>query len=276
LSGQSVNGCDSIINVSLEYDAPIADISSVMICEGELSGTATINSVDALNFPVTLTINNSMMETVNSLPYIFDLPLGINTVTLNDVNNCMYEQMIEIIEVPVGNLSITSNLVGTNTYLLNLESDFPIVEIIWTPSSGLSCDACDSPTAIITANTTYDVTVESNQGCIVQESILLEYVEPALVSEFYVANTFDISNPPNDNFYIQSNDANAVVKEMRVFDRWGNLVFIIQNVPVNDSSQGWDGTKNGSPLVQGVYVYTATVVTPDGEQLLWGDVTLLK
>ncbi len=276
LSGQSLNGCDSIVNVSLEYDAPMADITSIMICEGELSGTATIISVDALNFPITLTINNSIMETVNTLPYSFDLPLGINTVTLNDVNNCMYEQMVEITSVSLGSLSITSNLISINTYRLNLESDFPIVDITWSPSSGLSCNACDSPTATITANTTYDVLVESNLGCIVLESIMLEYMEPPMVSEFYVANTFDISNPPNDNFYIQSNDANAVVKEMRVFDRWGNLVFLIQNVPVNDSSQGWDGTMNGSPLVQGVYVYTATIVTEEGEQQIWGDVTLLK
>jgi len=276
LSSQSINGCDSIVNVTIEFDAPMADISATMICEGETNGSAIINSIDALNFPITLTINNTATEVVNSLPYSFDLPMGINTVTLNDVNNCLFEQMIEIMSIPTGNLMINSNLSATNTYQLGLDSDFPISQISWTPSNGLSCDACSDPVATIDQTTTYDVSVTSDQGCTMFQTITLEYVEPPLVAEFFIANVFDISNPPNDNFFVQSNDGDAVVSEMRIFDRWGNKVFEIENVPVNDSNVGWDGTMDGKPLIPGVYIYTINVITASGEEVLVGDITLLK
>ena len=59
---------------------------------------------------------------------------------------------------------------------------------------------------------------------------------------------------------------------MRVFNRWGELVF--ESHDVND---GWDGTYKGIDQPIGVYVYTAVVHTYDGEEhILKGDVSLIR
>ena len=61
----------------------------------------------------------------------------------------------------------------------------------------------------------------------------------------------------------------------RVFDRWGNLVF--QSM---DSSEGWDGTKNGVELSQGTYVYVLLLRYRDdggeGGETITGEINLLR
>jgi gliding motility-associated-like protein len=58
----------------------------------------------------------------------------------------------------------------------------------------------------------------------------------------------------------------------RIFDRWGNKVFETKNI-----DEGWDGSFNGKPQPQGVYVYDVEAVTSTGTTFhREGNVTLLK
>ena len=60
--------------------------------------------------------------------------------------------------------------------------------------------------------------------------------------------------------------------EFRIFNRYGQLVF-----ETADTEEGWDGTLNGEPLNQGVFVYTLTydlVNGSSGEKS--GNITLVK
>ena len=127
LTGQAISGCDSIVNVNIEYEIPMADISASMICPDATTGLATISNITALSFPVTLTINNSSTEIINSLPFTFDLPIGVNTVSLLDINNCMFEEMVDITAIPSGNLIIDSTPLGINNYQLGLNSGLSYV-----------------------------------------------------------------------------------------------------------------------------------------------------
>jgi gliding motility-associated-like protein len=46
---------------------------------------------------------------------------------------------------------------------------------------------------------------------------------------------------------------------MQIFDRYGGLLF-----ETSDLSAAWDGTKNGSPLAMGNYVYAIRFQEPNG------------
>ena len=152
-----------------------------------------------------------------------------------------------------------------------------MLDINWINTTGLSCGACDNPTATISETTTYEVIVETNMGCTFSQSITLEYIIPPVIPEFYVSNVIDITNPPNDRFFVQSNDDDAIITEMLIFDRWGNKVFQVENAPVNDSSFGWDGTMNNQELTQGVYVYTIKILSSSGDNIIEaGDITLFR
>jgi gliding motility-associated-like protein len=41
--------------------------------------------------------------------------------------------------------------------------------------------------------------------------------------------------------------------ELKIFDRWGNLVFY------SDKNEAWDGTNNGRTMPEGTYVWIANI-----------------
>jgi len=55
------------------------------------------------------------------------------------------------------------------------------------------------------------------------------------------------------------NKVTGTIRNMRIYDRWGNMMFNIKDVPPNDPEFGWNG-KFGTGLVNpGVYIYAIEV-----------------
>jgi gliding motility-associated-like protein len=66
------------------------------------------------------------------------------------------------------------------------------------------------------------------------------------------------------------------VKSLRIFDRWGEVVFEQNNFPVNDPLYGWNGTYKGKKPQAGVYVYQVEVYCDNGDIIkLDGNVALI-
>jgi large repetitive protein len=64
---------------------------------------------------------------------------------------------------------------------------------------------------------------------------------------------------------------------LRVYDRWGELVFDGADMTVNDATQGWDGTFRGKNVSSGIFAWYAEIEFIDGFVLvLKGDITLLR
>jgi gliding motility-associated-like protein len=60
--------------------------------------------------------------------------------------------------------------------------------------------------------------------------------------------------------------------ELKVFDRWGELVF-----SSNDPKIGWDGTYKGKAADPGVFVYYLKVVCYNKEEFFKkGNITLIR
>ncbi|MEL6868021.1 MAG: PKD domain-containing protein, partial [Bacteroidota bacterium] len=51
----------------------------------------------------------------------------------------------------------------------------------WSPSAGLSCDDCPNPNASPTENTTYQVQITTDQGCVLLDSIRIDVLYPESV-----------------------------------------------------------------------------------------------
>jgi hypothetical protein len=63
------------------------------------------------------------------------------------------------------------------------------------------------------------------------------------------------------------------VENLRIYDRWGGLLFERENIPLNSLEQGWDG-KNAPG---GQYRFTAKILFPDGgKKRLNGEFFLLR
>lgn len=104
-------------------------------------------------------------------------------------------------------------------------------------------------------------------------------IVPEIHREIFIPNVFSPNDDGiNDFFFISSHpDAVTDIPIMRIYDRWGGLVFerigLLPNVPTD----GWDGKANEEDINPGVFVWVAEVIYADGKtETLYGDVTLLR
>ena len=97
-------------------------------------------------------------------------------------------------------------------------------------------------------------------------------------TSIYIPNVFSPNDDGiNDLFYIFGGLDVAMVKELSIFDRWGNQVFFAENFPHNDASFGWNGKFRGRKKQPDVFVYYGVVELIDGFLVeVEGNVTLIK
>lgn len=120
---------------------------------------------------------------------------------------------------------------------------------------------------------TYSLTA-SSAGCAFTDTIVVEMADCA-ECQVYVPTVFAPGRGGlNGVFQVFPGCPFSDVR-LRVYDRWGNLVYA-------DTGQvGWDGTFKGKPLPPGVYVYYAEIELlagdkPGGTKRKTGDVTLIR
>jgi gliding motility-associated-like protein len=97
----------------------------------------------------------------------------------------------------------------------------------------------------------------------------------------YIPNIFspnDDGDDRNNFFTVFSGPGVKKINYLRVYDRWGELLYVRTNLPVsNEPSVGWDGKFNGKFVNQGVYVFISEVEFEDGAVLIYrGDVTVVR
>jgi gliding motility-associated-like protein len=93
---------------------------------------------------------------------------------------------------------------------------------------------------------------------------------------FFVPNGFSPNGDGvNDVFYLRGSGLFRV-RTLRVFNRWGEVVFEKNEVPVNNPAFGWDGKYKGVPVKPDVYVYQVEIICSNGEVLKYsGNVALM-
>jgi gliding motility-associated-like protein len=117
----------------------------------------------------------------------------------------------------------------------------------WTPATGLSDPGSPDPVATLNTDMEYVVAAYTSFGCPTYDSIFIKaYKGP----DIYVPNAFTPDhNGRNDRFHAVS--AGIVsISYFNIYNRTGQLVYSSHN-----SSEGWDGTRNGEPQPAGTYVW---------------------
>ena len=148
-----------------------------------------------------------------------------------------------------------------------------VIGYSWTNFESLNCTTCPEPIASPKFNTKYEVAFVDSNGC--RNKGEVQVIVFCNNDNVFVPNTFSPNGDgSNDVFYVRGKGLNRV-KSLRIFNRWGQVVFERMNFAVNDASAGWNGTYNNSKPVPDVYVYqmevwcdNSTVVSFDGNVAL--------
>ena len=81
----------------------------------------------------------------------------------------------------------------------------------------------------------------------------------------------------NSFFTIYVYGASATIKNLSIYDRWGERIWQKQNFTPNELQQGWDGKYKDQDIMPGVYVWHAEIILKDGSVVVEkGDVTVVR
>jgi gliding motility-associated-like protein len=161
----------------------------------------------------------------------------------------------------------TQTFVTTNAYkLLNIK---------WSPKETVNCDTCESVWLSPFETTTYTVKATGPEGCEESAKVLVKVVGRRKV---FVPNVFTPNDDgENDNFFPNTGKNVRKINYLRVFNRWGALVFENKDFQPNEQYSGWNGKQNGDTLPPDVYVWVMEVELRNGViELYKGDITLMK
>jgi gliding motility-associated-like protein len=213
----------------------------------------------------------------------YDEP-GYKTITLRIENEkgCIVSTtrriLVECCDYPV---SIEAQGGGTfelgEEVPLNVEVDLPGSQYTyrWFDPQYLSCSDCPDPVAITGKPRKFYVEVEDEQGCLAFDSIFIniDIIRPIFIPDAFTPNR----NGINDKFTVFGSKAATQVNVLKIFDRWGGLLYEGKNLPINDTSMGWDGTFQGKELMGGTYVFYAEIAFLDEEVVPYaGEITLIR
>lgn len=118
----------------------------------------------------------------------------------------------------------------------------------------------------------YEAILTSQTGCDSTVHLFLDFYD------VYIPNAFSPNNDGiNDVFTIMGSQDLVSVRSLKIFNRWGNVVFEGKDLTGNDTGQGWNGQTSRGMAPEGVYIFTAYIVYDDGkERLTSGSITLIR
>jgi gliding motility-associated-like protein len=211
-----------------------------------------------------------------------DLAAGNYSLTVKDSAGCEYQLPVILRQpspfvVDAGSdktieLGESSNLNAITSPANNLVKSW-----MWTPAdSTLTCKDCNDPTATPYNTTTYTIKAVDETGCQAIDRVTIVVIKNRNV---FFPNIFSPGNDDgvNDRYTGFSGRAVRKINLIRIYDRWGNLIFERENFATNDLNFGWDGTYRGQKSGSGVYTFYSNVEFIDGEIITYkGDFMLVR
>lgn len=240
--------------------------NDTLICQNDMA-TLVANYQGGVG-NVTLTWNNGVNTAVQQVS-----PMVTTTYIVNATDLC--NQTITdsvVVDVSANNADFSWVFLDNNTLQFTNESVGYENLVAWDFGDQSAVSNAFSPLHDYANDGTYIVTliIENTAGCFdtVQYSIV---VKPEFY--IYIPNAFSPNNDgTNDTFNAKGTGFD--VYQMRIYNRWGNLIFETSSLAV-----GWDGRGTSGKLVPlDIYVYEIAVKIKDGQEPLTyrGKVSMLK
>lgn len=253
-----------------DTDCPNSSNGSIMVVNAAGGIPSYMYSIDGTNY--------------QDEPLFEGLSPGEYTIGVRDMFGCIESDAIDIeIEFELDhqiNLPEFSIIELGDSIVLDPQIDLAEIEdFLWT-ANGEEIALELLPTVSPNETTIYSLTIYYG-NCSEIETATIEVnvpVEPPFEKEkLYLGNVFNPNaSDVNSTFFIQSKDgAETQINSFRIYDRWGNLVFEIDNPKINEPADGWNGNFNGKKVNAGVFVFMLDYESEGERNIETGTVTLM-
>ncbi len=268
-----INGCTADTNVTIgQISAPSATASSTNENCNQSNGTTTVVASGGTgNYAYTWSTNPQQTSATAT-----GLPAGTYTVTVTD-GNCSATTSTIVLPISGPTASFTAfpvpvDINETISFLDNSSGN--IVSWQWNLDDGSQATGTSfNHQYTTTGNYTVTLVVTDNNTC------TDSYSDTIIVKNhftLFIPNAFSPDGDGlNDSFLPIGEGIDPNNYDMKIFDRWGNLLF-----HTTDMNEPWKGTLNNDETanrVIGVYVYRILLKEINGsENEFIGSVTLFK
>ncbi|MEO6730987.1 MAG: PKD domain-containing protein [Ferruginibacter sp.] len=135
----------------------------------------------------------------------------------------------------------------------------------WTPSLLLDCNNCATPNGTALYSQKYLIKVTSDSGCVASDSINV-FVE-CKYANILMPNAFTPNNDNlNDTYFPVTRGIKSITK-FAIYNRQGQLIYEVRNVPANSKSFAWNGDFKGQYQPAAAYVFVLEVLCEVGQTI---------
>jgi gliding motility-associated-like protein len=222
--------------------------------------------------------NTAFVQYPASQQYTTPGNFTVNAYAVNS-SGCIDSAIQKLVVNPLPTVTLPSTMTMQNGFPITIPATYSsnVINYSWLPDNNtLSCADCPEPTTTNTKFTTkYSVSFVDSNGC--KNTADVQVLVICMNANVFVPNTFSPnSDGNNDVFYIRGKGLERV-KSLRVFNRWGEIVFEKKDFPVNDPSSGWDGKFKGNRPQPDVYIYQVEVFCENGDIIRFdGNLALIQ
>jgi len=273
------NGCQDETSYTMTTPPPLIGRMTTPAdpnCFGELTSITVDTAVGGTGTSFTFSVNNGPQQQLRNPNEVL---AGTLIVSVFDRNACRWDTTVVINQPDEVTVDIVDEVTIDLGDSLLLEPNVPasimIDSIIWTPQGDLTCIDCLTPWVKPTKSATYQVTVIDQNGCRGNDLIKVNLNRARNV---YVPNAFSPNGDGvNDFFQMATGTGVNRINYLRIFDRWGQLIYQQENYLPSGGTDGWNGEYRGRDLSMDTYVFVSEVLFQDNTTLIYrGSLNLVR
>ena len=208
--------------------------------------------------------------------------IGEHTLVLIDANQCRTVRRVSIRPPVVPDYELEGDTAGFDNGVLRFSvkpmgfEQRTIDSISWYINGELFCSGPQCFNILLSNFPAGDYIHQIfiyYDDCYIEESFGFVVKE---IYRFYISNAIrPRAGNENSRWVVKTNDNDLKIKDVSIYNRWGNLIFRKSDFNPNDEQFVWDGNFNGRPVTQDVYVYAIRYIDELGqEQIITGDITV--
>ncbi len=277
LTVTDANNCaiTGTVNIQEPTALNLVAASANSTCNEGNDGTVTITATGGTQ-PYQYSIFTNVFQGTETFT---DLSADDYGVLVLDANNCQANVDVTVGEPTGFDVSFADPFVfvtvGTEGQLQGILSGIDtgaVANYSWNPSADLTCmDCLDPMVSVLDPGTeiNYVLSVTDTFGCTDTASVTVVGRDDY---DVFIPNVFT-PNGDGINEVLDIYDLGATQTfEMKIFDRWGELIFKSDNIATS-----WNGTSFGKPSNSGVYPYIIQGTYINGEEYKkLGTITLMR
>ncbi|MGN6533369.1 MAG: PKD domain-containing protein [Ginsengibacter sp.] len=275
VKGTSNKGCVSRDSISLTVKFPfkLSLSKADTLCFGE-STQLKASGTETYSWTPSRGLNNPLIAAPKATP----AETTTYQVIGSDSKGCFKDTgyiPVKVYPIPTVNAGDDKNIsVGREVQIVP-EISKDVTSVTWSPSTAIISNEGRSITVKPVQSLEYTIRVKNDGGCSAEDKISVYVL--CNNSNVFVPNTFSPNGDgANDIFYPRGSGV-FKIQNLKVFNRWGEVVFEKSNFNPNDASAGWNGTFRGKPLPPDVFVYILQVVCDNNTSLTFkGNIALIK